>query len=349
MSLKQPVGQKRLTNIALVKFRSHGKKFEIACFRNKVKDWRDGKETDLSEVLQTDTIFSNVGKGIAASAKDLLEVFNTTNADEICRIILGKGGKLQVSDKERELFLEELFRDMASICTERLVHPTTKRQLTVQMIMDALKSAHFNLKEGDSAKKQSLKAIELLTTKMPDSFVRANMRLCISALDTEKDTIETSLTEICDPLVIVSRELDLANTSFGITFDCLPSCYRALDKLVTSLGKQARMQVLDSCVAEKEEGGMEHILLETIKKSDETVENQVAAAISTSVPSSAPAGPFCSTCNSQLDEPFRTHCKSELHNFNVKRKVKGLPPCTPEEFQELMFDQEFMTSFRGVD
>ena len=35
-------GQKRLTNVALVKYKKHGKKFEIACYRNKVVNWRNG-------------------------------------------------------------------------------------------------------------------------------------------------------------------------------------------------------------------------------------------------------------------------------------------------------------------
>lgn len=33
--ISQPVGQKRLTNVAIVKLQKKGKKFEIACYRNK--------------------------------------------------------------------------------------------------------------------------------------------------------------------------------------------------------------------------------------------------------------------------------------------------------------------------
>lgn len=61
--LKQPIGQKRLTNIAVVRLRKCGKCFEIACYKNKVLNWRSSIETDLDEVLQTTAIFSNVSKG----------------------------------------------------------------------------------------------------------------------------------------------------------------------------------------------------------------------------------------------------------------------------------------------
>ena len=35
-AVKQPVGQKRLTNVAVVRYKTHGKRFEIACYKNKV-------------------------------------------------------------------------------------------------------------------------------------------------------------------------------------------------------------------------------------------------------------------------------------------------------------------------
>ena len=53
----------RLTNVAVVRYKRGGKRFEvrsgacerhltiqIACYPNKVREWRSGTETDLSEV-----------------------------------------------------------------------------------------------------------------------------------------------------------------------------------------------------------------------------------------------------------------------------------------------------------
>ena len=49
--LKQPVGQKLLTNIAVVRLKKQNKKFELACYRNKVTDWRNKSENDVDQVL----------------------------------------------------------------------------------------------------------------------------------------------------------------------------------------------------------------------------------------------------------------------------------------------------------
>ena len=35
-------GQKRLTNIAVVRYKKKGKRFEVACYKNKVVNWRNG-------------------------------------------------------------------------------------------------------------------------------------------------------------------------------------------------------------------------------------------------------------------------------------------------------------------
>jgi ribosome maturation protein Sdo1 len=36
------VGQKRLTNVAVVRYKKHGRRFEIVCYKNKVVNWRNG-------------------------------------------------------------------------------------------------------------------------------------------------------------------------------------------------------------------------------------------------------------------------------------------------------------------
>jgi len=62
--ITQPVNQVRLTNVAVVRMNRHGKRFEVACYRNKILNYRQRIETDLTEVLQTDRIFTNVSKGL---------------------------------------------------------------------------------------------------------------------------------------------------------------------------------------------------------------------------------------------------------------------------------------------
>lgn len=85
--LKQPVGFKKLTNVAIVKFKYQNNKYEIACYKNKVLDWRNGLETNLDEVLQVEEIFSNAVSGEICKAKDLENAFEDQPKRKIIEMV----------------------------------------------------------------------------------------------------------------------------------------------------------------------------------------------------------------------------------------------------------------------
>ncbi|XP_076363126.1 SBDS ribosome maturation factor [Tachypleus tridentatus] len=153
MSIFTPTNQIRLTNVAVVRMKKGGKRFEIACYKNKVMSWRSKVEKDLDEVLQTDSVFTNVSKGQVAKKEDLIKCFKTDNQVEICKEILAKG-ELQVSEKERQTQLESMFKDIATIVSDKCINPKTKRPYPVSMIEKSMKEVHFSVKPSKSTKQQ---------------------------------------------------------------------------------------------------------------------------------------------------------------------------------------------------
>jgi ribosome maturation protein SDO1 len=175
MSLKQPISQVRLTNVAVVRLKRKGKRFEIACYKNKVVSWRDGNEADLDEVLQTGRIFSNVSKGILANSKDLVAAFETDDASKIVIEIL-RQGELQVSAGERQHQAGNLFNEVAVIVSNVCVDPDTKRPFSVGIIERAMRDTlHFAVVPNRSAKVQAQAVIKQLEGHM--NIRRAQMRL----------------------------------------------------------------------------------------------------------------------------------------------------------------------------
>merc|ERR1712037_107060 len=135
--IKAPTNQKRHTNVAVVKLKTHGKRFELACYKNKVQSWRDGTEKDIGEVLQSDRIFTNVGKG-----------------------------DLQVSDKEREVANEALLSEIAEKVSEMSVNPQTERKYPSTIIQKAMKETiHYSLQTKKNAKVQAIDVIKQLKAK----------------------------------------------------------------------------------------------------------------------------------------------------------------------------------------
>ena len=172
--IKTPTNQQRLTNVAIVRMKRAGKRFEIACYKNKVVSWRDKTERDLDEVLQTHTVFVNVSKGQAAKKEDLQTAFETTEQTEICKLILEKG-ELQVSEKERSVASAATLKEVASTIANMCVDPETKRPIPISTIEKGLKDVHFSVKERRSAKAQALEVIPALKELM--SIERAKMRV----------------------------------------------------------------------------------------------------------------------------------------------------------------------------
>ncbi|KAG5983830.1 hypothetical protein E4U43_006229 [Claviceps pusilla] len=162
--IQQPSNQIKLTNVSLVRLKKGKKRFEIACYKNKVMEWRSGIETDLDNVLQIPNVFLNVSKGQTAPREDLEKAFGKgTPTDKIVLEILKKG-ELQVGEKERAAQLERVHNEVIGIVASKLVDPRTKRVYTSGMIekaLDMLSShahSHAGEKSGSGAVTPAVKA-----------------------------------------------------------------------------------------------------------------------------------------------------------------------------------------------
>lgn len=221
-----PTNQIRLTNVAVVRMKKGGKRFEIACYKNKVISWRKNVEKDIDEVLQTHSVFTNVSKGAVAKREDLLQVFGKDDVTEICKEILAKG-ELQISEKERQSELASQFKDIATNVAEKCVNTESKRPYPVSIIEKAMKDLHFSVKPNKNVKQQALEVIGLLKETLP--LERARMRLKISCSSTKDAKM---MKEKLVPLTtsIEHDDWDTGCTSLICLID--PGQYKAIDELL---------------------------------------------------------------------------------------------------------------------
>ena len=59
MSIFTPTNQKRLTNVAIVRIKKAGKRFEVACYPNKVTAWRDKMYVCCCTTIDHSSSFTN--------------------------------------------------------------------------------------------------------------------------------------------------------------------------------------------------------------------------------------------------------------------------------------------------
>ncbi|GAB1207134.1 hypothetical protein APSETT445_005843 [Aspergillus pseudonomiae] len=215
MPIMQPSNQIKFTNVSVVRLKKGKKRFELACYKNKLLEYRSGAEKDLDNVLQVPTIFLSVSKAQTAPSAEIAKAFGAnTPADEIRQEILRKG-EVQVGERERKEIIERVEKEVLDIVSGRLVDPTTKRVYTPGMIskaLDQLSSASGQMQQaqsqnnngeasgaGDesrpaqprkplwtgvtpnkSAKIQALEAMKALIAWQPIPVMRARMRLRVT-------------------------------------------------------------------------------------------------------------------------------------------------------------------------
>ncbi|KAK6454929.1 SBDS protein C-terminal domain-containing protein [Scheffersomyces xylosifermentans] len=177
--INQPQTQIRLTNVSLVRMKKGKKRFEIACYQNKVQDWRSKVEKDIDEVLQIPQVFMNVSKGQVANNDDLKKSFGTTNQDEIILEILNKG-EIQLHEKERSANLQQKQNEFLTIISTKCINPRSKKRYPPSMIQKALNEIKFHLNPAKPAKIQALDAIKVLVEKQIIPIARAQMKIKIT-------------------------------------------------------------------------------------------------------------------------------------------------------------------------
>nr|GME04707.1 ribosome maturation protein SBDS [Ipomoea batatas] len=331
-TLVQPIGQKRLTNVAVVRLKKHGNRFEIACYKNKVLSWRSGVEKDIDEVLQSHTVYFNVSKGVLAKSKDLLAAFGTDDQTKICLEILDKG-ELQVAGKERESQFSSQFRDIATIVMQKTVNPETQRPYTISMIERLMHEIHFAVDPHSSSKKQALEVIRELQKHYP--IKRAPMRLRLTIPGEQNFSILEKLKEW--NAGVISR--DEAGSQLSIICEMEPNLFRDCDALIRNL--QGRLEILavnvhvegDTFVDQYDDHEDESSSLKekmqkhTISSDNEYIRGEIKQNRSAKSGSSEGEVKLnkCSTCNAVVGDSkeFREHFKSDWHKHNLRRKKLG--------------------------
>jgi ribosome maturation protein SDO1 len=242
-----PINQVRLTNVAVVRINKGGKRFEIACYRNKAVDYRQGLEQDLSEVLQTDRIFTNVSKGEFCKAADLQEVFGTKNEEEIAMLILQKG-QIQVSELERNQQLEKTSAQVAEWISKNCVHPGSDRPYTMSQIRHAMSQAAFSVHATKSLKRQYLDCVKLLQAVIP--IQRAKMELLL-VISNEKECEEIEQTLRDNNVTWTDPNADKGsshNRQYKILVD--PSLYRVFNEVVQTMNG-VRIEIITQIVTKE--------------------------------------------------------------------------------------------------
>ncbi|WP_297494781.1 ribosome assembly factor SBDS [Thermococcus sp.] len=148
----------------IARLKTHGETFEILVDPYLARNFKEGKEVPIEEILATPYVFKDAHKGDKASEHEMEKIFGTSDPYEVAKIILQKG-EVQLTAEQRRQMLEEKKRYIATIIHRHAVDPRTGYPHPVDRILRAMEEAgvHIDLfKDAETQVPKVIKAIRLL-------------------------------------------------------------------------------------------------------------------------------------------------------------------------------------------
>ena len=151
-------------------------RFEILTKPEPALKYKLGKITNVSQILVTDTIFTDAGKGSKASEEKLKDLFGTIDPLKIAETILKKG-TLQLTTEQRKQMIEEKRRQIISFISRECIDPKTNLPHPTMRIEQAMKQIHFSIDPSRSVEEQSKDIIKLLRPIIPLKMEKISVQI----------------------------------------------------------------------------------------------------------------------------------------------------------------------------
>jgi ribosome maturation protein SDO1 len=154
--------------------------FEVLVKPQKALDYRMGKITSITEVLVTETIFSDANKGTKVSEESLRKAFGTTETLKIAETIL-KRGTLQLTTEQRKKMIEDKRRQIIDFISRQCVDPKTNLPHPPSRIENALEHVHYPIDPFKPVEEQAKEIIKLLRQILPLKMEQVSVGVRIPA------------------------------------------------------------------------------------------------------------------------------------------------------------------------
>ncbi len=168
----------------IARLKTHGETFEILVDPYLARDFKEGKDVPIEEILATPPyVFKDAHKGDKASEHEMEKIFGTSDPYEVAKIILRKG-EVQLTAEQRRKMLEDKKRYIAMVIHRHAVDPRTGYPHPVDRILRAMEEAgvHIDIfKDAEAQVPQVIKAIrpllpiklevKVIAVKIPGDYV----------------------------------------------------------------------------------------------------------------------------------------------------------------------------------
>ncbi|MCY0883103.1 MAG: ribosome assembly factor SBDS [Acidianus infernus] len=164
----------------VIKYESHGERFEILAKPKEAMAFRSGKSISISDVVISDTIYKDVKKGLKASPSALKKVFGTTDFETVAREILLKG-EMPITAEQRKEMLDSKKKQLIDFIHRNAIDPKTHLPIPPARIEAAMEEAKVQIDLNKDIESQALQIIHEIARIIPIKVARAILEIKVPA------------------------------------------------------------------------------------------------------------------------------------------------------------------------
>ncbi|MCK4670364.1 MAG: ribosome assembly factor SBDS [Nanoarchaeota archaeon] len=171
-------GGRERVQLNLLRLDKGGEHFEVPIRPDRAIAYKEGKDVAVSEILESENIFSDCQRGELASEKHMETVFGTKDPIEVAKIMLEEGN-IQLNSAERDKVREQKRNKIVATIARDAIDPKTKLPHPVERIELAMKEARITIDEFRTAENQIEDIISKLRPIIPISFEKRVLKIRI--------------------------------------------------------------------------------------------------------------------------------------------------------------------------
>jgi ribosome maturation protein SDO1 len=169
-----------LEKAVIAKLSKGNEKFEIMVDPDKAMDFRTGKDFPVDELIASEEIFEDVGKGTRAPADKIGKAFGTTDINVIAKRII-KEGDVQITTEQRKKMLEDKTKAVATIISKRGTNPQTGVPHPADRILRVMEQAKVRIDLNKRVEDQIEPILQAIQKVIPIKFEMVQLAIKIPA------------------------------------------------------------------------------------------------------------------------------------------------------------------------
>ena len=175
----------KIDDAVIARIEKHGHKFEVLVDPDIAMDLKHKKEINFSDLLADDKVFKDSRKGDEQSPELLIEVFGTSDINEVATKII-ETGDVQLTTEQRKHFLVKKKAEVINLIVMNAVDPQTKTPHPPQRIENAMEQAKVHVDAFKSADEQLEGIIDAIKRIIPVSIEKIKFAIKIPAIHAGK-------------------------------------------------------------------------------------------------------------------------------------------------------------------